>query len=186
MTLDSPLWPLLANVFMFPLKESIVPTLKDCLIYWKRCVDDTHAYIQPYKIDYVMKKLNTYHQQTQFTYELEKDQRISFFDVLIRFLVLMRFQVRKKLIVGVQWGWWSNSFLTKPNAVTSHLETLMMVLDQVDKDFFSKFDQICGFGRIYWRNPLFFVQWLEHLNICFCVLSGCSNKRLITGTKTTH
>ena len=82
--LDSPLWPLLANVFMFPLKESIVPTLKDCLIYWKRCVDDTHAYIQPYKIDYVMKKLNTYHQQTQFTYELEKDQRISFFDVLIR------------------------------------------------------------------------------------------------------
>ena len=32
-SLDSLLWPLLANVFMFPLKESIVPALKDCLIY---------------------------------------------------------------------------------------------------------------------------------------------------------
>ena len=69
---------------MFPLKESIVPTLKDCLIHWKRNVDDTHAYIQPYKEDYVMKKLNTCHQQIQFTYKLEKDRRISVFDVLIR------------------------------------------------------------------------------------------------------
>ena len=74
---------------MCSLEESIVPTLKDCLVHWRRYVDDTHAYIEPDKIDYVMKKLNTYHKQIQFTYELEKDQRISFLDVSIRRLTKM-------------------------------------------------------------------------------------------------
>ena len=36
-----------------------------------------------------MKKLNTYHKQIQFTYKLEKDQRISFLDVSIRRLTKM-------------------------------------------------------------------------------------------------
>ena len=52
-------WPsasLLANVFMCSSEESIVPTLKDCLVQWKRYVDDTHAYIKPDKRDYVIKK----------------------------------------------------------------------------------------------------------------------------------
>ena len=87
--MGSPLGSLLANVFMCSLEESIVPTLKDCLVHWRRYVDDTHAYIEPDKIDYVMKKLNTYHKQIQFTYELEKDQRISFLDVSIRRLTKM-------------------------------------------------------------------------------------------------
>ena len=74
----------LANIFMCSLEKSIARKLKDCLVHWKRYVDDTHAYIDPGKIDYVMKKLNTYHQQIQFTYELEKYQRILFLDVSIR------------------------------------------------------------------------------------------------------
>ena len=47
-------------------------------------MDDTHAYIEPDKIDYVMKKLNAYHQQIQFTYELDKYQSISLLDVSIK------------------------------------------------------------------------------------------------------
>ena len=60
--MGSPLGPLLANVFMCSLEDSIVPTLKDCLVHWKRYVDETYVYIEPGKIDYIMKKLNTYHQ----------------------------------------------------------------------------------------------------------------------------
>ena len=45
----SPLGSLLANVFMCSLEGAIVPTLKDCLMRWKRYVDDTHAYIEPEK-----------------------------------------------------------------------------------------------------------------------------------------
>ena len=82
--MESPIGPLLTHVFMCSLEEAVVTTLKDCLVHWKRCIDDTHAYIEPEKIVYIMKKLNTCHQQIQFTYELEKYQRISLFDVSVR------------------------------------------------------------------------------------------------------
>ena len=55
--------PLLGNVFMCSLKKSIVPTLEGCLVHWKAFIHDTHGYIGLGKIDYVMKKLNTSHQQ---------------------------------------------------------------------------------------------------------------------------
>ena len=42
--MGSPLGPLLANVFMCSLEKSIVPTLKDCLVHWRRNVDDTRVY----------------------------------------------------------------------------------------------------------------------------------------------
>ena len=56
MTMGWPLASLLANVFMCSSEKSIVPTLKDCLVHWKRYVDDTHAYIKPDKRDYVIEK----------------------------------------------------------------------------------------------------------------------------------
>ena len=78
--MGSPLGPLLANVFLCSLEQSTIPTLKDCLAHWKRYIDDTPAYIKSGKIDFVMKKMNTYHQQIQFTYELEWYQRILFLE----------------------------------------------------------------------------------------------------------
>ena len=81
----SPLRPLLANVFIDSLEEAIVPTLKTVLCIGKyKLMRHMHIYSQPEKIDYIIKKLNTYHQQIQFTYELENYQRISFLDVSIR------------------------------------------------------------------------------------------------------
>ena len=110
--MGSPLGPLLANVSMCSLEEAIVPTLKDCLVHWKRYVDDTHAYIEPEKIDYVMKKLNTYHQQIQFTYELEKYQRISFLDVSIRRLTNGKLKTtvfRKETNTDIYMNWNSHA-----------------------------------------------------------------------------
>ena len=72
--MGSPIGPLLANFFMCSLDESVVPTLKDCFVHWKRFVDDIYEYIEPNKIDYVMKKPKTYHKQIQFTYELQKER----------------------------------------------------------------------------------------------------------------
>ena len=110
--MGSPLGPLLANVSMCSLEEAIVPTLKDCLVHWKRYVDDTHAYIEPEKIDYVMKKLNTYHQQIQFTYEIEKYQRISFLDVSIRRLTNGKLKTtvfRKETNTDIYMNWNSHA-----------------------------------------------------------------------------
>ena len=108
--MGSPLGPLLA-VFMCSLEGAIVPKLKNCLVHWKRCIDDTHVHIEPEKIDYVMKKLNNYH-QIQFTYELEKYQRISFLDVLIRRLTNGKLETtvfRKETNTDIYMNWNSHA-----------------------------------------------------------------------------
>ena len=110
--MGSPLGTLLDNVFMCSSEETIVPTFKDCLVHWKRYVDDTHAYIEPEKIDYVIKKLNTYHQQIHFTYELDKYQRISFLYVSIRRLTngkLKKTVFRKETNTNIYMNWNSHA-----------------------------------------------------------------------------
>ena len=46
-------------------------------MHWKRPVDNTHAYIDSNKLD-IIKALNNYRPKIQFTYELEKEGKISF------------------------------------------------------------------------------------------------------------
>ena len=50
---------------------------------WTRYVDDTLCYIKTDSIDYVLKMLNGFHRNIQFTYEVETDSKISFLDVLV-------------------------------------------------------------------------------------------------------
>ena len=97
--MGSPLGPLLANVFMYSFEELIVPTIKDCLVIGKDTLM-THTHIVLDKIDYVMKKLNTY--------ELEKVQHISFLDVSIRRLTLGKHEptvFRKETNTDVYINW---------------------------------------------------------------------------------
>ena len=98
---------------MCSLEESIVPRLKDCPVDWIRYVDNTHAYIEPDKPDnYIMKKLNTYHQQIQFTYEFEKYQHILFCCVSIRRLPNRKLETtvfRKETNSDVYMNWNSHA-----------------------------------------------------------------------------
>ena len=55
--MGSPLGPLLANVFMTWLKEDLIPTLKPCLCNWKRYLNDTHAYVEPLKVEFILKQI---------------------------------------------------------------------------------------------------------------------------------
>ena len=80
-TMGSPLGPLLANIFMTLLEEEVIPKLTPCLCNWKRYVDDTLAYVNPAKVDFILTKLNSYHPNIQFTFELEKNKQITFLDV---------------------------------------------------------------------------------------------------------
>ena len=63
-----PLGPVLANIFMISLEEAILPSIKKHVAHWKRYVDDTHSYIDPAKIEFVLEKLNSYHPNIQFTH----------------------------------------------------------------------------------------------------------------------
>ena len=53
-------------------------------MHLKRNVENGHAYINPDKKDHVISKLNSYHNQRQFTSAIEKDQCILFLDISIR------------------------------------------------------------------------------------------------------
>ena len=82
--MGSSLGPLLANIFISSLEEDLIPELKSCLCNWKRYVDDTHAYIEPTKVEFISNELNNYFPNINFTFELEKNNEINFFDVLIK------------------------------------------------------------------------------------------------------
>ena len=81
--MGSTLGPLLGNIFIISLEEAILPSIKENVAHCKRYADDTHAYIDPSKIKFVLEKLNSHHPNIQFAHEIEENQSITFLDVLI-------------------------------------------------------------------------------------------------------
>ena len=75
--MGSPLGPILANVFMVEIENTLVARLHEHVKKWRRFVDDTVAYIRNKSIDYVLTTLNL-----SFTYEKENNSQLSFLDVL--------------------------------------------------------------------------------------------------------
>ena len=81
--MGSPLGALFANIFMCEMENEIVPTLGTKLINWMRYVDDTFVFIKNGKQEEVLRKLNAYHENIRFTYELEEANGLPFLDVLV-------------------------------------------------------------------------------------------------------
>ena len=81
--MGSPLGPVLAGIFMVELERTILPTLREHMRPWKRYVDDTIPYINEESIERVLSKLNGYHDNIEFTYEIENDGKLPFLDVLV-------------------------------------------------------------------------------------------------------
>ena len=79
----SRLGPVLAGIFMVELERTILPTLREHTRPWKRYVDDTIPYIKEESIEHVLSKLNGYHDNIEFTYEIENDGKLPFLDVLV-------------------------------------------------------------------------------------------------------
>ena len=78
-----PLGPVLAGIFMVELERTILPTLREHMRPWKRYVEDTISYIKEESIEHVLSKLNGYHDNIEFTYEIENDVKLHFLDVLV-------------------------------------------------------------------------------------------------------
>ena len=81
--MGSPLGPVLANVFMVYLEETIVPQLKDSMPEWRRYVDDTFTIVKKGKLIEVISALDDFHPNISFTHEIEKERKIAFLDVLL-------------------------------------------------------------------------------------------------------
>ena len=81
--MGSPLGPVLANVFMVHLEETIVPQLSVTMTTWRRYVDDTFTIVEKGKVSEIISVLNNFHPNIKFTHEIEQEQQIAFLDVLL-------------------------------------------------------------------------------------------------------
>ena len=80
--MGSTLGPILGNVFMVELENTLVPRLHEHVKKWRRFVDDTFAYVRNESTDYVLTTLNLFYPNTSFTLEKENNSQLPFLDVL--------------------------------------------------------------------------------------------------------
>ena len=79
----STMGPVLAGIFMVQLKGTIFRTLREHMSAWQRDVDENISCIPKKFIEHVLSKLNGYHDNIKFIYEIEKDGNLPFFVVLV-------------------------------------------------------------------------------------------------------
>ena len=74
--IGSPLVPVITGIFVVELERTTLPTLKEHMSLWKRYVDDTISYIKEKSTEHVLSKLNRYHGNIKFTYEIENNGKL--------------------------------------------------------------------------------------------------------------
>ena len=70
--IESPLGPVLADIFMIQLEKVILLELTECIKYWKRYVNDRISFVKFGSINYIITKLNSFDKNIQFSLEEEE------------------------------------------------------------------------------------------------------------------
>jgi hypothetical protein len=115
--MGAPLAPIIADIFMSHLEESLMDRLKQIgVCEWYRYVDDTFVLVEPTtKVKNILQILNNFHQSISFTHQLEKKGSLPFLDAWItRSAETKKFQTavyRKDTFTGLMTKW--NSFVPK-------------------------------------------------------------------------
>ena len=115
---------------------------------WKRYGDDTIAVIKLSSIEHVLSTLNSFHQNIEFTYELEENGKINILDImLIRTNDTLQTTIYRKSTHNCVYFHW-NSFapriwkrgtlrtnLIRANKICSTKELLQNKLKQIKEEF---------------------------------------------------
>ena len=85
--MGSPISPLFADMVMDDLESDCLRILKDShncsFLFYYRYTDDTILCVQKKQIDLIINTFNSYHQNLQFTHELQKNNLINFLDMTL-------------------------------------------------------------------------------------------------------
>ena len=81
--MGSPLGPVLADIFMIELENSLLSSLTKYITFWKRYVDDTICFVKIGTTEFVISVLNSFDKNIQFTFEEENDETIPFWDISV-------------------------------------------------------------------------------------------------------
>ncbi|CAF1614524.1 unnamed protein product [Adineta ricciae] len=161
--MGAPLAPIIADIFMSHLEESLMDRLRQSgVCEWHRYVDDTFVLLEPSTVvQDVLNVLNSFHPDIKFTHEDEKDQRLSFLDVeVIRTTESVKSEIqqisltrnvfqttvfRKSSFTGLMLKW--NSFVPiqyKKGSVTSLIQRAINVCSTYSllSDEFEKIRQL--------------------------------------------
>jgi hypothetical protein len=115
--MGAPLAPIIADIFMSHLEETLMNRLKQSGVYeWHRYVDDTFVLVEPTtKVENVLEILNNFHPSISFTRQLETNGSLPFLDVWVtRSTETKTFQTavyRKETFTGLMIKW--DSFVPK-------------------------------------------------------------------------
>ena len=81
--MGSPLGPVLDDIFMVELENTLVPTLTDYIKFWKRYVDDTIFFVKMGSAQYIVSILNRFETNIFFTCQMYKKCCLPFLNVLL-------------------------------------------------------------------------------------------------------
>jgi hypothetical protein len=109
--MGAPLAPIIADIFMSHLEETLMDRLKQSgVCEWYRYVDDTFVLVEPTtKEETILKILNNFHPSINFTHQPEKNGSLSFLDVWVtRSTETKKFETavyRKETFTGLMIKW---------------------------------------------------------------------------------
>ena len=66
------------------IRKTVIPKIQEIIKNWTRYVDDRFPIVEAKNLSRVKNELNRFHESIKFTHELEKDNKISFLNVLIK------------------------------------------------------------------------------------------------------
>ena len=93
----SPLGPVLSGIFMVELENTLVTTLSNHLMSWKRQVNDTNCFLKEDSIEHVMSVLNGFHPSIQFTYGTDFQQSFISYEADFHFQMYSLFVIDEVL-----------------------------------------------------------------------------------------
>ncbi|CAF2030590.1 unnamed protein product, partial [Rotaria magnacalcarata] len=161
--MGSPLAPVIADIFMGHLEETLMEQLKMIGIHhWYRFVDDTFVLMNPTtNIDDVLVVLNSFHESIKFTREVEKKNSLSFLDVMVcRVPERSKFETkiyRKSTYTGLLTKW--HSFVPMEYKKATIVNMIQRALKICSNYHYlaSEFDRIRKIGKAN-SYPLSFIE----------------------------